>query len=128
MHCPALIKSVDTMFNLTGLLIRAAIYSFLGHATTYSETAVMVLAGAFVGDALSSLIHVFWDEAGHTGETIAELLLLTAVYLWLGSDMKWPAVFSGHAMMFWAVAIALTCARLRRGVLKTVGPNDYGWS
>jgi hypothetical protein len=128
MHCPALIASIDALFNLTGLLIRAAVYSFLGHATSYSDTAVMVLAGAFVGDTLSSVIHIFWDEAGHTGETIAELVLLLVVFWWLSSDMTWPAIFTASAMQFWMVAVGVTAIRLRRGMLKPVGSDDFGWS
>ncbi|MFT4515839.1 MAG: hypothetical protein ACI89X_002296 [Planctomycetota bacterium] len=128
MHCPALIASIDAMFNLTGLLIRAAVYSFLGHATSYSDTAVMVLAGSFVGDALSSVIHIFWDEAGHIGETIAELVLLLLVFWWLSRGMNWPAVFTTSAMQFWVVAGAVTAIRLRRGMLKQTGSNGLGWS
>lgn len=128
MHCPALITSIDAAFNLTGLLIRTAVYSFLGHATSYSDTAVMILAGAFVGDALSSVIHIFWDEAGHKGETVAELVLLLVVFCWLSSSMTWPAIFTASAMQFWLVAGGVTAVRLRRGMLKAVGPNDYGWS
>ncbi|MFT7536472.1 MAG: hypothetical protein ACI85K_002426 [Hyphomicrobiaceae bacterium] len=128
MHCPTLIASIDAMFNLTGLLLRAAVYSFLWHATSYSDTAVMVLAGSFVGDALASVIHIFWDEAGHRSETAAELVLLLVVFLWFSSSMTWPAIFTASAMQFWIVAGGVTAIRLRRGMLKAVGPNDYGWS
>jgi hypothetical protein len=52
MHCPALVASIDAMFNLTGWLIRTGEYSVLGHATSDSDTTVMVLGGAFFGDAV----------------------------------------------------------------------------
>lgn len=50
-HCRALVASIDAMLNLTGLLIGASEYSVLGHTTCDNDTAVMVLAGALVGEA-----------------------------------------------------------------------------
>lgn len=128
MHSPSVIANVDAMFNVTGLLIRAAVYGVLGGLLSHNESGLMILAGLFVGDALASVIHVFWDEAGHTAETIAELVLLAIVFLWLGSDMQWPRIFASSSMLFWTTAAAVTALRLRLGMLKPVGPNDYGWS
>ena len=127
MHCPALIASIDAMFNLTGLLVRAFVYSLLGQLAGHSDAAAMGLAGTFVGDAISSVIHVFWDEAGHTSETIAELVLLLIVFLWFGSDMTWPAILTASAMPFWVVVVGVTALRLRRGMLKPVGLDDHSW-
>ena len=111
-----------------GLLVRAFVYSLLGQLAGHSDAAAMVLAGTFVGDAISSVIHVFWDEAGHTSETIAELVLLLIVFLWFGSDMTWPAIFTASAMPFWVVVVGVTALRLRRGMLKPVGLDDHSWS
>jgi hypothetical protein len=128
MHYPAVIASIDAMFNLTGLLIRAGLYSLLGHFAGQGGMAAMLLAGIFVGDVLASAIHIFWDEAGHTTQTIAELVLLLIVFAWLGSNTPWPRWREAESIPFWLVAAAVTALRLRRGMLKPVGPNDYGWS
>jgi hypothetical protein len=128
MHYPAVIASIDAMFNVTGLLIRAGLYSALGHLASQNEVAATLLAGIFVGDALASVIHIFWDPAGHTAATVAELVLLLVLFWWLGSNMTWPTVFGAASLPFWVVAGGVTALRLRRGMLKPVGPNDFGWS
>lgn len=128
MHSPSVIAAVDAMFNLTGLIIRAVVYGFCGSILSQHPNGVMILAGLFVGDALASVIHVFWDEAGHTAETWAELVLLTIVFLWLGSDMRWPTIFASSSLLFWTTAGGVTALRLKRGMLKPVGADDYGWS
>jgi len=128
MHSPSVIATVDAMFNLTGLFIRAAVYGVFGSLLSQSDQGVMILAGLFIGDALASVIHVFWDEAGHTAETFAELALLLIIFFWLGSDMQWPVIFASSSMLFWTTAGGVTALRLKRGMLRPVGPNDYGWS
>lgn len=65
----------------------------------------------FVGDALASAIHIFWDETGHTAETIAELILLAIVFFWLGSDLQWPRIFASSSMLFWTTAAGVTALR-----------------
>jgi hypothetical protein len=127
MHSPSVVASIDAMFNVTGLLIRAAIYGVFGGLLSHTDSGMMILAGLFVGDALASAIHIFWDETGHTAETIAELILLAIVFFWLGSDLQWPRIFASSSILFWTTAAGVTALRLQRGMLKPVGLND-NWS
>jgi len=127
-HSPTLIATIDAAVNITGLVVRGLVYGVVGGLLSHSDNGLLVLMGLFAGDALASLIHIFWDEAGHTGETITELVVLTLVFVWLGSDMQWSRVFTAGSGLFWMIAIGILCVRLKRGLLKPVGPNDYGWS
>jgi hypothetical protein len=57
MHSPSVVASIDAMFNVTGLLIRAAIYGVCGGLPGHTDSGMMILAGLFVGDALASDLH-----------------------------------------------------------------------
>jgi len=113
MHYPAVIASIDAIFNLTGLVIRAGLYAVLGQMAGHSEVVATLLAGIFVGDALASVAHISWHRAGHTAATIAELLLLLVLFIWLGSDLTWPHMFAASSLHCWAVAVGVATLRLR---------------
>jgi len=128
MHSPSVIASIDAIFNITGLLVRTVIYGVFGGLLSHSDSGLMILTGLFVGDTLASVIHIFWDEPGHAAETTAELVLLAIVFAWLGSDMRWPQIFTSSSMLFWTTAAGVAAVRLKRGLLKRVTADDYGWS
>ena len=128
MHSPSIIQNVDAIFNVTGLLVRTVLYGVLGELLSHHQTGAMLLMGLFAGDALASAIHIFWDEAGHTTATIAELLLLATLFFWVGREMPWQQALTSSSPHFWMTAAGVIALRLKRGLLKPVGPNDYGWS
>ncbi len=56
------------------------------------------------------------------------LMALATLFFWVGREMPWQEALTSSSPHFWMTAAGVIALRLKRGLLKPVAPNDYGWS
>ncbi|HEX5052881.1 MAG TPA: hypothetical protein VFZ65_13985 [Planctomycetota bacterium] len=113
----------DAAFELGGLLLRAAVYTFVYSISGLYDCGRPLLTGLLVGDMGSQLVALAWQWRHGFARPLADLAVLGVVYLWVRSQLVWPDELSLRAVLGLA-AFGVFTTRFARACLASLGPGE----
>ncbi|MFY9345355.1 MAG: hypothetical protein WAT39_22885 [Planctomycetota bacterium] len=116
-------RVADGTLQTARLVVRLIVYGLLGAATHRYDCGQALLTGVLAGDLLASAARAVWQWQEGLRAAGAELAVLAIAWLWVRSDLVWPADQADRALLGLAAFGVLT-ARLGATALTRLGPSD----
>jgi hypothetical protein len=121
------VRCVDAAFHWTGLLVRAAIYTFFWSVADTYDCGRALLTGLLVGDIAGHLLALLWQWRDGMLQIAAEIALLGLVWLFVRTQTIWPDEPSLRAVLGLA-AFGVFVGKVGGTLLTQLGPTERGFA
>ena len=120
-------RTIDQNLHFGSLLVRAAVYGFVGSFASRYDCGAAMLTGTLLGDLAATVLRGFWFARTDLVQCLAEFAVFILAFFWLRAQLVLPDDQAQRAILGLA-AFGIFAGRVGKTLLASFGRSNDGWS